>query len=86
MAKLKIAKTLILGFCLIVGSTGVVYANASDARLFPAQEQTKVLKTTEVSPPDTGVSSPAQTTPEESDEILQKQRETDLYIFESSTM
>jgi len=40
MVKLKIAKTLIIGVCLTVGSTGVVYASASDAKLFPAQEQT----------------------------------------------
>lgn len=81
MIQMKFAKTLILGVCLSIGSSGAVYASASDARLIVTQDQTTELKTTEKSSLETAVSSPSLSTPEEENDILQKQSEIDQYLF-----
>jgi len=82
MIKSKFAKTLTLSVCLTVGLSGVVYASASEVKFVVAQDQPTELKPAETIPPDTSVSRPSQTTPEEDNVIFQKQREIDRYVFE----
>ena len=82
MIKSKVAKTLILGACLTVSLSGLAYASESEAQLAETQGQRTLLRTIAAGSPDIAVSSPSITSSEEDNDILQKQREVDQYVFE----
>lgn len=80
MLKLKIVKTLILGVCLTLASSGAVYASEDKVSeqgmgSLPAVASTMLA-------PDASVSSPAYPGQEIPEDLLKLQREIDQFVFE----
>ncbi|MEL1136072.1 hypothetical protein AAC978_12880 [Desulfitobacterium sp. THU1] len=81
MVKLKIAKSLVLGICLTLASSGAVYAT-DDKTAAEAAGQIQPAAASTMLAPDTAVSSPANPGPEIPADLLKLQREIDQFVFD----
>lgn len=80
MLKLKLTKTLVLGVCLTLASSGAVYASEDKSAELTAGSELAVVST--MIAPDAPVSSPANPGQAIDEDVLKLQREIDRFVFD----